>query len=519
MESIADSKVYRRRWWILLVVALSILVIVIGQSVVNIALPTLQRELSTTMSDLQWIINAYLLAFAGLMLTMGALGDRWGRAYMLQAGILVFGGANIGAAFATTSWQLIAWRGVMGVGGAMILPSTLAIITNVFPAEERGKAIGVWAGLNSLGIALGPIIGGLLIESFSWSAIFWVNVPIAAAAMVAGIFLLPNSRDPEPKKLDLMGTGLSILGITALVFGLVQGGNWGWTDPAVLGSLGGSVVILTLFILWERHSSHPLLEIQFFRRPRFSAGVGAVSLMSFALVGITFSLSIFMQFVHSYDALQTGIRLVPLAAGVFIGAGSADRGVKRMGTKRVMMMGFLGTSVVTFLASFTLLTTPYWALALFFFGIGLFLGYIAAPATDAVMGALPKEKAGIGSAMNTVSRMVAGATGVAALVSALNRIYAGSFDKGVKAIQGLPAEVAEAARESIGAGVIVASRLPEPLREAVGTLARESFMDGWRAMAYIACGLCIVGALIVLRFMPARDTNAESMPVEGEPTG
>jgi len=503
-DAIRAGRAYELRWWILGVMALAVLVVVLSSSVVNIALPTMQRELSATMSDLQWIVNAYMLTLAGLMLTMGALGDRWGRGMMLNAGILVFGGASLAAMFAKTAVHVIVCRAFMGVGAAMILPTTLAIITNVFPHEERGRAIGVWAGLNSIGIALGPIIGGLLIQHFRWTSIFFLNIPIAAIAVAGGIFLVPNSRNPRPKPLDLPGTGLSIVGLGALIFGLVQGGDWGWSDPAVIGSLAGAAVFIAAFVAWERTTRHPMLELGFFRRPRFSCGVGAVSIMSLGLVGVTFSLTLFMQFVKGYDALQTGVRLAPLAVGIFLGAGSADRLVKRFGTTGVMAAGFVGVAAISLLIAFASFGILYWKLGLIFFGLGLFLGFIAAPATDAVMGALPRAKAGIGSAMNTVSRMVAGAVGVAALGSALSSVYTASFLRGVGVIEGLPAAAAEAAGESVGAGIIVSSRLPASVGEATATLARESFMEGWHVMAYIALGLCLLGAIVILRFMPGR---------------
>jgi len=503
-DSVKDARVYQMRWWTLLVIAISVLIVVLDSTIVNIALPTLQRELNTTISELQWIINAYIMSFAALMLTMGALGDRIGRAKMLQVGIVLFAGASVGAAFADSGGQLIMWRAIMGIGGAMILPATLAIITNVFPREERGRAIGIWAGLNGIGIALGPIIGGLVIENLHWSWIFLINIPIAAVALVAGRFLVPNSRDPNPKRLDFAGTMLSAAALSSLIFGLIQGSNWGWTDPAVTGSLAGSIALIILFIIWERYTTHPMLEIGFFSNLRFSAGVGAVSMMSLALVGLTFSLTLYMQFVNGYTALETGIRFVPLALGIFIGAGSADRVVSRLGTTSVIVIGFIGTAIIGALASFWQVDTAYWQLGSMFFGLGFFLGHIAAPATEAVMGALPEARAGIGSAMNTVSRLVAGSIGVAALGSALSTIYSSSFKKAISAISDLPAEIAAAASDSVGAAVTIAEELPPGMGNALVLAARESFMDGWQVMAFVTCGMSIIGALLVLKFMPPR---------------
>jgi len=513
------------RWWTLLVIAVSVLIVVIDSTIVNIALPTLQRELGTTQAELQWIISAYIMTLAALMLTMGSLGDRIGRARMLQLGIVVFACASVGAAFASSGIWLIVWRIIMGVGGAMILPATLAIITNVFPREERGKAIGVWAGLNGIGIALGPILGGLIIEELQWNWIFLINLPIAAVALGAGWFLVPDSRDPEPKRPDLPGTLLSIAALSCLIYGLIQGGNASWTDGDVIGTLVGSTALIALFVLWERHTSAPMLEIRFFRSRRFSAGVGAVTMMSLALIGLTFSLTLYMQFVKGYGPLDTGLRFVPLALGLFIGAGSADRIVSRLGTTRTIALGFVGTATMGALASFWQVDTAYWQIGAMFFGLGFSLGYIAAPATDAVMGALPEARAGIGSAMNTVSRLVAGSIGVAALGSMLSTIYSSRFEKVASTIEGLPSGIMEAASDSVGAAVTIAGDLPPAVGDALAYAARESFMDGWRVMALFTCGLSVIAVVLILRFMPPRheplpeiDAMAyETVPLEGWP--
>ncbi len=505
MNTIAPmTKEYRQRWMTLVVIALSVLIIVIDSTIVNVALPTLQRELNTTGTELQWIINAYILVFGALMLTTGSLGDKVGRKYILQAGILLFGGASVGASFAADGTQLIIWRVVMGIGGAMILPATLAIITSVFPREERGRAIGTWAGLNAVGIALGPIIGGLLIENYDWNIIFLINIPISFLALLGGIIYIPNSRDPNPRGIDVPGTILSILGLGGIVFGLVQGSNWGWTDGGVIGALAGGAVFIALFLLWENHTDHPMLQVSFFRSARFSSGVGVVSLMAFAQIGINFGLTLYMQFVNGYSALQTGVRFIPLALGMFLGAGSADRVVKVLGTKRVIVIGFIINAALLVLASFWEPDTAYWILGLMFFGVGFSLGYVAAPATDAVMGALPESRAGIGSAMNSVCRMVSGAIGVAIIGSILNTVYHSSFRDAIATVAGLPEQIIEAASDSVGAAMIVAQQLPAPAAEAVMNIARNSFMDGWQLMVLISCALNVVAALIVLRFMPAR---------------
>ena len=503
LTQVVNTKEYQRRWWTLLVIAISVLIVVLDSTIVNIALPTLQREMNTTISELQWIINAYIMVFGSLMLTTGALGDRWGRKRILQGGIIIFAGASAVAAFASSGGFLILWRAIMGIGGAMILPATLAILTNVFPKEERGKAIGVWAGLNGIGIALGPIIGGLIIDKLDWNWIFLINLPIAALALIAGYFLVPNSRDSNPKKIDIPGTLLSAAALASLTYGLIEGGKSGWGEPQVVTTLIAAVVLICIFIFWERYTSHPVIEISFFRIRRFSAGVGGVCLMALAMIGVSFGLTLYMQFIQQYTALETGVRFVPLAAGIFLGSGSSDKAVVRFGTTRVMFTGFLGVAIMGVLASFWKIDTAYWIIGLVLFGFGLFLGYIAAPATTAVMSSLSEARAGIGSAMNTVGRMISGSIGVAIIGSILSTVYASSFKEAASTITALPAELVQKASDSVGVAVTVASQLQPEVGTTLTSIARQSFMDGWQVTALITCGISIIGALTMLKFMPS----------------
>lgn len=280
-----DARVYARRWWTLGVLCLSLVLIGLDNTVLNVALPTLQRTFSASASDLQWMVDAYVLVFAGLLLTMGALGDRFGRARALQVGLLVFTVSSLGATLATEVSHLIAVRIAMGVGGALIMPSTLSVISNVFPCEERARAITIWAGVSGLGVGLGPLIGGLLIENFEWFAVFLVNVPIAIVALVLGLFLVPESRDPSGAKLDLPGAVLSIGAVSALVYGIIEAPAAGWTDPLILGTFGAAVVLGFAFAWRETHTPEPMLDLSLFRDPRFTAGAGAIALTFFAMSG------------------------------------------------------------------------------------------------------------------------------------------------------------------------------------------------------------------------------------------
>jgi EmrB/QacA subfamily drug resistance transporter len=452
------------------------------------------------------------MVFGSLMLLAGALGDRWGRALMLRVGIIVFSGASLAAAFVKTGGQLILCRSIQGIGAAVILPATLAIVANIFPRQERGRAIGVWAGMNGFGVALGPIIAGLLIERFGWPWVFLYNLPIAAVALIGGLFLVPESRDPNPRPVDYPGTILSISALGALVFGLIRGGDLGWKDPAVIASLAGAVVLICALIYWERRTAHPMLNLGFFRNRRFSAGVGAVGITGLSMVGITFAITLYLQFVQGYTPLQTGIRFIPLALGLFMGGGTSDRLVARLGTKYVIALGFFVTILLGVFASFWQAETAFWQLGLFFFGIGFSLGYIAAPATDAVMGALPEAQAGVGSAVNTVVRMVAGAVGVAVLGSALSSIYSSNFNEAAGALAGLPAEITKAAGDSVGAAVTIAEQLPPAAGNALARIARESFMGGWQVIAFVVCGIGVIGIALTLRFMPAKHESLQLTP-------
>src|SRR4051812_1688986 len=283
-----DPEVYARRWKILAVMSLSLVIIGLDNTILNVALPSVREHFDASNSTLQWIVDSYLLVFAGLLLTMGTLGDRFGRKLALQAGLVLFGGASLAVLWVNTTDQLILIRAAMGIGGALIMPATLSIISNVFPREERGKAIGIWAGMASVGIGLGPLFGGLLLEYFDWSSVFLVNVPIAAVAFAAGLKLVPESRDPEPGSFDLAGAALSVGALVALVYGVIEAPDRGWTSPLILGCFGAASVLAAAFARWELHTRSPMLNLTFFRNPRFSLASAAISLAFFALFGSIF---------------------------------------------------------------------------------------------------------------------------------------------------------------------------------------------------------------------------------------
>jgi EmrB/QacA subfamily drug resistance transporter len=501
-----EARIYRLRWWTLVTIALSVLVVILDTTVMNVALPTIQRQLGATGSELLWMVNAYTMIMGAMVITTGSLGDRLGRGKMLQIGLAFFGISSLGAFLSTTPLQLIICRILMGGGAAMIMPSTLSTISSVFPEKERGQAIGVWAGLNAIGIALGPVIGGLLVEHFRWNSIFMINIPIAAIALILGWFLVPDTRNSTPSKLDLTGNLLSLVGLSALIYGLINGGSRGWTDVQVLGTLGGGAALIALFILWERHTPQPLLKLSFFRNSRFSAGIGILIIVGLAMSGVVYVLTYYMQFVQGYDPLGAGLRFIPFAAGMLLGAVSADRFVNRLGARWVMALGFLGTGVVLFALSFLRIGSSFWQLGTEFVFFGIFLGFIQAPVMDIIMGALPPSDTGIGSAINNSFRQIAGTIGVAILGAILAGIYTSSFLDSAAAIPGLPASLAQKAGDSVGVAIGIANsgQLTPDLANSLAQIARQSFMDGWSIVMIICGGIFIAGTILVLKLIPRR---------------
>ena len=321
-----DPTVHARRWKTLAVLALSLVIIGLDNTILNVALPTLQKEFDASSSTLQWMVDSYLLVFAGLLLVFGTLGDRFGRKLALQAGVTVFGLASLGALIADTANEVILIRALMGVGAALIMPATLSIIANVFPPEERGKAIGIWAALAAIGIGLGPLAGGLLIEWFDWSAVFLVNVPVALVAVLLGLWLVPESRDPKPGSFDVAGAALSTAGFSVLVYAVIEAPERGWSSGLILGLLAGAIALLAAFVWWERRAAQPMLDLGFFRNARFSVGTLAVSVAFFSLLGGIFALTQYLQFAHGYSAIEAGAVMTPLALGLIMGAGSSSQG-------------------------------------------------------------------------------------------------------------------------------------------------------------------------------------------------
>jgi EmrB/QacA subfamily drug resistance transporter len=496
------STTYQRRWWALAVLCLSLVVLAMDNTILNVALPTLARDLEATGSQLQWMVDAYLLVFAGLLLTMGAVGDRFGRKLALDAGLVVFVAASAASAFAGTPEVLIAARAAMGIGAALIMPATLSIITNIFPPTERGRAIGVWAGVAGLGVVVGPVIGGWLLEGFWWGSVFLVNLPVVALAMLAGWPLVPNSRDPSATPLDPTGAALSVAVLVTLVYGIIQAPEDGWTDPRILGAFAVAAVLAVVFIWWERRVGHPMLPMEFFGNPRFSAASGAIAMAFFALFGSVFLLTQHLQVVLGYTPLQTGVRVLPVAVLV-VAAPLAARLTERVGTKLVVAAGLLVVAGALWLLSTVQLGDGYGPVAATLALLGVGMGLTVAPATESIMGSLPLAKAGVGSAMNDTTRQVGGALGVAVLGSILASGYGAAIQP---TLRGAPPPIAHTAGDSIGAAATIAAQLG-PQGQGLLEAARSAFIQGMGDALQVGAGVAALAALLVLLFLPARATG------------
>jgi len=509
-----QERALERRWVILAVLCFGLLVIVLDNSILNVALPTIQKNLDATSGDLQWIVDSYTLVFAGLLLTAGALGDRFGRRGALQIGFVLFGIGSVLAALASTSGMLIGTRAFMGIGGALIMPATLSIITNVFPPADRAKAIGIWAGTAGLGGALGPLTGGFLVTHFYWGSVFLVNVPIVVLGLIAGVFLIPTSKDPSSPRLDPIGAVLSIVGLALVLYAIIEAPVKGWTsaESLVVGSIGLAVCIA--FVVWEARSAHPMLDISFFRKPRFTAAAMAITLVFFAMFGSLFLQTQYSQFVLGYSALDTGIRMIPFAAAMMIVAPMSAPIAARLGSKVTVALGLglvtLGLLSLTQLQVDTPYVNIFWRLMLMSAGMGLTM----APATESVMGSLPLHKAGVGSAVNDTTRQIGGALGVAVIGSVLATTYGdriGSFLAGLGLP--LPQAAVDAATNNIGA---VKNGLVPALDQAgageiaarVNAVADQAFVSAVHWGVLVAAAATAIGVVMVLVWLPARATTA-----------
>jgi MFS transporter, DHA2 family, integral membrane protein len=493
------ERLHDRRWWTLAVLCLSLLIVFVGNSSLNVTIPTLSRELHASESQLQWIVAAYSLVFAGLLFTAGSLGDRFGRKGTLQLGLLLF---LVGAGLATESksmWELIACRALMGAAAALIMPATLSIIINVFPPHERTKAIAIWASVVGAAGGFGPLVSGWLLGRFWYGSVFLVNVPTIVLALVAGKFLVPRSRDPEEARLDPIGAALSIVGIVALVYGLIQAPEEGWLSPATLGAFLVAAVVLGLFVMWELRVDEPMLEMRFFRNPAFSTGTGGMILLFVALYGVMFLVTQYFQLVLGLSPLVAAARLLPLALTMLVISLTTPRLVMRFGAHRTVTFGMLSLATGMLLLNGLTPHTPYWYIIMCFIPFSSGMALSMSPMTGSIMSAVPSRRAGMGSAMNDATRELGAALGVAVLGSIAASRYRISIGP---ALHGLTPADQSAAKSSIAGALNVASSSDNAASDALTTAAHHAFMSGIHYAVFIGASLAILSAGIVFRYLP-----------------
>ena len=511
-----DSQtIYRRRWVILSVLIVGLLAIVIDNTVLNVALKTIAEPhggLGASQSQLEWAINSYTLVFAGLLFTFGVVGDRIGRKRMLMIGLALFGIASLLSAYSRSPEQLIFARAAMGLGGAAVMPQTLSIISNVFDPAERPRAIGLWATAVGLGIATGPVLGGLLLDHFWWGSVFLINVPVTAAGLIAAALLIPESRNREAAGIDYVGVLLSIAGLILLVYGIVQGGDTSsWLRGDVLGPIAGGLAVLGFFAWYETKIAHPSLDVRLFRDRRLSASVGALGLVFFGMGGVFFFTSFYLQNVRGYSPLAAGLLTVPFAAGQLLMSPRSARLVQRYGAKAAGATGlFVMAAAVAGYAALSA-TSPIWMLAVLFGVQGAAMGVVMPAATAAVMDVLPRERAGAGSALTNTARQVAVALSVAVLGSVLAEFYRNSLSP---SLAHLPAAARDAASSSISATQAVAQQLG-PSGRSLLVPANDAFVHAMHYTTLIAALLALAGGFVVLRWMPGKARPA-AVPA-GEP--
>ena len=493
----------QRRWWTLGVLCVSLLVIGLDNTILNVALPTLVEDLHATASQQQWIVDAYTLVFASLLLTAGMLGDKFGRRGALAVGLAIFGLGSAVAAFSGSASALIGARAFMGIGGALIMPATLSILTNVFTdPSERAKAIGIWAGVSGLGIAIGPTTGGWLLEHFWWGSVFLINIPVVLFGLVAGRFLIPDSRDPHSPRLDPLGTIMSATGLFALLYAIIEGPSRGWTDTTVVGGFLIGVTVLLAFVAWELRSDHPILDVRLFANPRFSGASLAITLVFFALFGSIFFLTQYLQFVLGYGTLTAGLAISPVALALMVAAPTAPVLTKRFGYKAMVATGLTIVAGGLVLLSTATVDSGYGLILAVIVTMGVGMGLAMTPATDSIMGSLPREKAGVGSAVNDTTREVGGALGVAILGSLLAAGYHSSMDSSA-AVHALPTQAASVAHDSLGGAVQVAGQLGTAGQSLVAD-APHAFVNAMSSTVLVAAAVAVVGALVALIWLPAR---------------
>lgn len=503
---------YKTRWLGLAFLSVCVVVIAIDNTVLNVALPSLSRALTASASDLQWIVDAYVLVFAALLLTAGTLSDRFGRKRVLQLGLVLFAVGSLGAAASNSTVTLLAARAFLGIAAAMILPSTLSLITTMFEDEERLYAFSIWASIFSLGFALGPMVGGFLLEHGSWQLVFLINLPVIAVALAGTARYLVDSRDPHQTRFDVVGIVLSAIGLFTLVYGIIEAGAEGWTQPDVLAALGVAAVILGIFAWWESRNPNAMLPLSVFRNRSFTAASLAIALTVFAIGGSLFFLSQYYQTVLGYDTLRAGLASLPQALTFFVVSQQAVRISKRFSARQAIAFGIGLASVGMFsMAVIFRVDTPYVLTVIGQVLLTLGMGIAVSPATNVIMSSVPPERAGVGSAVNDTARELGSALGVAVLGTVMFATYRHGVEQIATAFPQLGSAVIQQVASSIQAAHAIAATMPDGVAKGVVDLANAAFVSGITQAMFIGAVISALGALLVFFALPEA-TAAQSVP-------
>ena len=494
--------VFHRRWVILGVLCTSLMIIVIGNTSLNVALPKMSEALGLTNSQQQWVVDAYSLIFAGMLFTAGTLGDRFGRKGFMQAGIALFGAASAYATFfANSAVDVIASRAVMGIGGALVMPATLSILVNSFPSNERAKAIGIWSGIAGGGGALGLVLGGWLVEHFWWGSAFAINVPVALIALVLGARLVPTSKDRHPSKLDPTGAGLSMAGLGVFVYGLIEAPKWGWGSTQSLGVIGAGIALLAVFVMWELRNSSPMLDVRLFKDRRFGISSIGMMLVFLTMFGFFFVVSQLFQLVLGYGPFESGLRMLPIMPILVIFSTRAAGLVERFGARTVVTIGMVLTASGVFILSFLNASSGYGHVLLGMFVMASGMGLTMTPMTELIMSSVPRDKAGVGSAMNDTTREVGTTLGVAVLGSILSSGYTSHLGS---AVAGLPAPARQAAEGSLAGALGVAHQIGGAQGASIVDAAKSAWAHGLQLSMLIGAGIVLLAAFISARYLPGK---------------